>query len=111
MTFSQKNFSCLNLREVFIIRKIIFNIINNIAPGIPKKPTINEVKKFNPIWKLKLAPIRFIIYIKIPPNIELNINFRTLFIGQINILPNMNISIIQVKNVIIEFISKIITSK
>ena len=44
-------------------------------------------------------------------NIELSINLKMLFIGQINILPNMNISIIQVKNVIIEFISKIITSK
>ena len=106
-----KNFSCLNLREVFIIRKIIFNIISNIAPGIPKNPTISEVKKFNPIWKLKLAPIKLIIYIKIAPNIELSINLKMLFIGQINILPNMNISIIQVKNVIIEFISKIITSK
>lgn len=90
---------------------MIFKIINNPTPGIPNNPTIIEVNKFKPIWKLKFAPTKFIAYIKHPPNIELIINFKIFLSGQINILPNIKISIIPVKNVNIEFHSKSNPSK
>lgn len=55
-------------------------------------------------------PIKFIIYIKKPPNNELKINFIIFFIGQINILANMNINTIHAKKVMTELKSKLITS-
>ena len=85
--------------------------INNLitisitAPGIPSIPTTIEVKIFNPIWKPKLAPTKLIIYIKTPPNIELNTNFKIFFIGNINILPIKNKKHIHATNVNI-FVSK-----
>ena len=62
---------------------------------------------FNPIWNPKFAPIKLIIYIHTPPSIELNINFNILLSGIINIFPNINKTIIQVKKVIIILKSKV----
>lgn len=61
-----------------------------IAPGNPSKPTSILVKKFNPIWKPKFAPIRFITKISNPPKIEFKTNFTTFEIGTINTLPKIN---------------------
>ena len=72
-----------------------------IAPGIPKIPTKIEVIKFNPIWKLKNDPIRLIINIVNPPKIEFITNLNIVFIGMINILPNINKKKIQAIYVII----------
>ena len=65
-------------------------IIITIAPGIPNKPTNMEVIRFNPIWKLKKLPIKLIINIINPPNIEFIISFAIVLIGTINIFPNIN---------------------
>ncbi len=62
--------------------------INTILPGIPNKPTKTAVIMFNPMWKFQILPIKFIINIKMPPNIEFNINFNIFLIGTINNLPN-----------------------
>lgn len=78
-----------------------FIITKQTAPGNPNSPITILVKIFNPIWNWKLAPIRFIMKIIIPPNIEFNINFSSFFIGIINILPNMKIKHIHAKYVII----------
>lgn len=59
------------------------------------------VKIFNPIWKLKFVPIKFIKYIVNPPNIELKIIFNIFFNGTIKILPIKKIKHIQAKYVII----------
>lgn len=53
-------------------------------------PTNIEVIKFNPIWKLKKDPIKLIINIVNPPRIEFKTNLSIVFIGTINIFPNMN---------------------
>lgn len=86
---------------------IIFNIINKIAPGMPSIPINIEVKIFNPIWKLNIEPIKFIIYIKSPPKIEFNINLHILLIGKINILPIKNIKNIHANIAIKLFVSKL----
>ena len=78
-----------------------FIITITIAPGIPKMPTKIEVIKFNPIWKLKKEPIKLIINIVNPPRIEFKINLSIVFIGTINILPNINKKKIQAIYVII----------
>lgn len=62
----------------------------NIAPGIPKIPTVIEVIIFNPIWKFKNPPIKLIIRIIIPPSIEFIINFNIVFSGTINTFPAIN---------------------
>lgn len=61
-----------------------------IAPGIPRIPIKIEVIKFNPIWKLKNEPIKFIKNITSPPSTEFNTNLRIVFIGTINTFPNIN---------------------
>ena len=86
-----------------------FIIIITIAPGIPKTPTKIEVIKFNPIWKLKNDPIKLIINIIIPPKTEFIIILNIVFIGIINILPNINKKKIQAKYVIILLKSTFIT--
>lgn len=65
-------------------------IMITIAPGIPSNPTNIEVIRFNPIWKLKKQPIKLIINIINPPNIEFIISFIIVLSGTINILPNIN---------------------
>ena len=80
--------------------KIIFNTTSNAAPGTPNNPTITAVNKLSPIWNPKFIPTRFIIYINTPPKIELKTNFKILFNGHINILPNINRKIIHAKKVI-----------
>ena len=81
-------------------RNIIFSIISNIAPGIPSSPTNKDVKIFSPIWKLNPAPIRFIIYIKIPPNTELITSLKTLLKGTANTFPIIKRNIMHAKKVI-----------
>ena len=49
----------------------------------------------------------FIIYMNIPPKIELKISFNIFFSGHINIFPKINKKIIHAKNVIIITISLI----
>ena len=78
-----------------------FIITITTAPGIPKTPINIEVIKFNPIWKLKKEPIRLIINIVNPPSIEFITNLSIVFIGIINILPNINKKKIQAVYVII----------
>lgn len=56
-----------------------------------------EVNILSPIWKPNIPPIRLIIYINNPPRIELKINFKIVFIGIINNLPNINIKNMQAK--------------
>ena len=48
------------------------------------------VIKFNPIWKLKDAPTRLMIYIKSAPNKEFAKSLIINFKGTIKILPNTN---------------------
>ena len=72
-------------------------------------PTKIEVIRFNPIWKLKKEPMKFIINIINPPNIEFIINLNIIFIGTINILPNINKKKIQATYVIILLKSTFIT--
>ena len=64
-------------------------------------PTNIEVIKFNPIWKLKKDPIKLIINIVNPPRTEFKTNLSIVFIGTINIFPNMNKKKIQAIYVII----------
>lgn len=64
---------------------------------MPNIPTIIVVIMFKPIWKLNIPPIKLITNIKIPPIIELNINFNINFNGTINILPIINKKNIQAK--------------
>lgn len=78
-----------------------FIITITIAPGIPSIPTKMDVIILSPIWKLKNEPIRFIINIVIPPSIEFTTNFNIVFIGTINIFPNINKNIMQAIYVII----------
>lgn len=72
----------------FYINSFITTI--TIAPGIPRIPIKIEVIKFNPIWKLKNEPIKFIKNITSPPSTEFNTNLRIVFIGTINTFPNIN---------------------
>ena len=60
-----------------------------------------EVIKFNPIWKLKKEPIKLIINITSPPSTEFITNLKIVFIGTINIFPNINKKKIQAINAII----------
>lgn len=76
---------------------MICNIINKPAPGTPNSPTKIEVMRFNPIWKLKLAPITLIRKIKTPPNIEFKTNFNIFFNGIIKIFPKINKKIMHAK--------------
>ena len=78
-----------------------FTIIKHTAPGNPSNPMIMLLTIFNPIWNPKLAPIKLITYITIPPNIEFIISFNIFFNGTIKILPIINIKQIQAKYVII----------
>ena len=73
-------------------------------------PTIRAVITLRPMWKEKLAPIKFIKKIKTPPKTELITNFRINFIGFTNILPNKNTKQIQAKYVIKTFDSNSNTS-
>ena len=77
---------------IYYITQIKNNFINTItiAPGIPKIPTKIEVIKFNPIWNSKKEPIKLIINIINPPSTEFITNLHIIFIGTINILPNIN---------------------
>ena len=77
-----------------------FTIIKHTTPGIPNKPTIKLVIKFNPMWNPKFAPIRFIKYIVNPPSIEFKTNFIIFCIGTIKIFPNIKIKQTHAKNVI-----------
>lgn len=52
---------------------------------------------FNPKWNPQVSPIKFINNIRIPPNIELSINFSKIFNGIINILPIRNTAIMPAK--------------
>ena len=61
-----------------------------MAPGTPKTPTNIEVIRFNPIWNPHKEPIILIINIVNPPSTEFIINFNIVFIGTINIFPNIN---------------------
>lgn len=72
-------------------------IISNIAPGNPSMPTITAVNIFNPIWKFQIPPIKLIINIKIPPNIEFPINFNIAFNGIEKISPIIKRKNIQAK--------------
>lgn len=65
-------------------------IVNKTAPGIPNILTNKMVIKFNPIWKLKDAPTRLMIYIKSAPNKEFAKSLIINFKGTIKILPNTN---------------------
>ena len=71
--------------------------ISSITPGIPSIPTSNAVIIFNPMWKLNIWPIKLIINIRIPPNIELPIIFIIPFNGTAKILPIINKKNIQAK--------------
>ena len=66
------------------------NIVNKTAPGIPNMLTNKMVKKFNPICKLKGAPIKFMIYIIKAPNKELIKSLIINFKGTIKILHKIN---------------------
>ena len=70
---------------------------SNIAPGIPNIPTIIAFNTLRPIWKLNKFPIKLIIKISMPPNIELPISFSIPFNGTANIFPIKNIKKIQAK--------------
>ena len=94
--------------RMFFHYNINFNIISNILPGIPSIPTNIAVTMFKPIWKLNTPPTRFIKYINIPPNIELNTNFSIVFIGNINNFPNITKNAIHAKYVIIVLVSNFI---
>ena len=59
------------------------------------------VNILSPIWKLNAAPIQLIATIISPPINEFKINFTITFIGNISILPNNIIAIIQPKKIII----------
>ena len=93
--FMQNKKSVKNLTDFFY--KNSFKITNNIAPGIPKRPTNMAVNTFNPIWKENIWPIKLIINRSNPPKIEFPISFRMLFRGNIKILPKRNKNIIQAK--------------
>ena len=81
----------------------MFHVINNLSnintilPGIPNNPINTAVIIFNPKWNPQVSPIKFISNIRIPPNIEFNINFNMIFNGIIKILPIKNITIIPAK--------------
>ena len=64
-----------------------FRITNSTAPGTPNMPTKIAVAKLSPIWNEKLLPIKFIKYIKIPPNTEFITSFNIFIKGTANILP------------------------
>lgn len=81
------------------------SIIRSIAPGIPRIPMIRAFIILSPIWKLKALPIKLIININIPPNIEFPISFIIHFRGTEKILPIKNKKNIQAKYVIIVFVS------
>lgn len=68
----------------------IFIITITTAPGIPRSPTKIEVIKLRPIWNPQNEPIRLIINITNPPSTEFKTNLSIVFIGTINIFPNMN---------------------
>lgn len=65
-------------------------IPNKTAPGIPNMLTNRIVTKFKPIWKLKEAPNRLMIYIITAPNKEFAKSFNINFNGTIKILHNTN---------------------
>lgn len=82
------------MRPLFYINNNLPTIII-IAPGTPKTPTNIEVIRLSPMWKLKNDPIILIKNIVNPPSIEFITNFNIIFIGKINILPNINKNKIQ----------------
>ena len=65
--------------------------VRRIAPGIPRILTKIIVKKFRPIWKLKIFPIRLIIRIIAAPIKEFNKSLNIIFNGTINILQRTKI--------------------
>lgn len=73
----------------------IFITTITIAPGIPKSPIKIEVIKFKPIWNPKAFPIKLMMKMSTPPNIELMTNFSIVLIGTIKTFPNINKKIIQ----------------
>lgn len=64
--------------------------IAGLFRGAPNNPTTAIVIQFIPIWKLKLAPTRLIMYKRIIPNIEFINSFATILIGKMNNLPNIS---------------------
>ena len=75
--------------ELYPVTNNLISIIS-IDPGIPKSPTIIDVIIFNPIWKFKNSPTRFIRKIIIPPITEFIINFNIVLSGTIKIFPKIN---------------------
>ena len=90
-------------KKAFYNNKVI--TIKQIAPGIPRIPTIIDVIKLSPMWKPHIPPIKLIANMSMAPNIELKINLIIHLIGTIKILPIINKKHMHAKKITIFSIS------